>query len=164
MVAGRAHERGLGLGIADKLAFGKQPVAPSPLALDQQPALFAHEETAAGVLRRNMAVEELKRGKLASVVPDELDRRPVSSNLEIVTDDRPGGGRFRMRRDRRTLGLDAPRFTQLKRPEGGVDDVAPHVSQGAGAKIPPAAPLERVVGRMIGALRRRAEPEVPVQR
>src|SRR4029079_15467851 len=40
-------------------------------------------------------------------------------------------------------------------------DVTGHVTQGAGAEVPPAAPGEGAIGGVIGTLRRGSEPQVP---
>ena len=45
-----------------------------------------------------------------------------------------------------------------------IDDVATHVAEGASAEIPPAAPAERGVGRIIRTLVNRPEPQIPVER
>ena len=58
----------------------------------------------------------------------------------------------------------AGRMTQLQRPERQVHVVAGHVAERALAEVPPAAPLGRVIAAGgVGALGRRAEPEVPAE-
>src|SRR5439155_246157 len=48
-------------------------------------------------------------------------------------------------------------------PEGGVEIVDAHVADGPGAEIPEAAPGEGGVSFVVGAGRRWAEPEVPIE-
>ena len=76
MVAGRTRKRRLGRDKAGEVLLGEQPGASSSVSPDQQPALLAHEDAAAGVLGGRVAVEQLGGRKLAAVVPEELDRRP----------------------------------------------------------------------------------------
>src|SRR5438132_13881437 len=54
-------------------------------------------------------------------------------------------------------------MSELERLEHRRQLVAADVAQNAGPKIPPAAPGERMISRMIRTLGRRAEPEVPAQ-
>src|SRR6267143_4045188 len=76
----------------------------------------------------------------------------------------PRAGRRRFLEQRRRLGLDARGKAEIEGPVGGVHDVARHVAQRAGSEVPPAAPLERGVGGVIGSLRSGPEPEIPVER
>src|SRR6266404_2883950 len=52
---------------------------------------------------------------------------------------------------------------QLQRVEDRRQIVDTHVTESAAAEIPPAAPLERAIGRMVGTLGSGAEPQVPVE-
>ena len=58
--------------------------------------------------------------------------------------------------------LHAHRIAQVEAHVRHVERVAGHVAQGAGAKLPPAAPLERMIGRMIRPHFRRADELGPV--
>src|SRR5436305_10735334 len=54
-------------------------------------------------------------------------------------------------------------MTELEGAEDGVERVTADVAERAGPEIPPAAPDERQIGRMIGPAGRRAEPQVPFE-
>src|SRR5439155_17595973 len=60
------------------------------------------------------------------------------------------------------FGLDPRRVAQVERPERRIHRVTGYVAQGAGAEVPPAAPLERRVRRMVRPRGGRAEPQVPI--
>ena len=108
------------------------------------------------------AGEQLGRRQVAAVVPVhrergaavelgklELDLRPLRVAVAVV----PGA-----------LGLDRDRVAQVEGHERHVAGVAGHVAQRAGAEVPPAAPGERMIAVAVRPLRRRAEPDVPVER
>ena len=58
--------------------------------------------------------------------------------------------------------MQARRVAEVQAHVGHVERVAGHVAQRAGAERPPAAPLERVIGRVIGPHFRRADELWPV--
>src|SRR3989454_517323 len=96
----------------------------------------------------------------AAVPPYDFDLGSIALRREAVRDARTPGrglaeqlGRFR---------LDPRRVAQVERPERRIHGVTSDVSQRAGAEVPPAAPLERRVGRVVRARRGGAEPQVPI--
>ena len=54
------------------------------------------------------------------------------------------------------------RLSSAQGPDGAVEEVAAHVSEGARPEVPPAAPLERMQMLMIVAEGGRADPLVPM--
>ena len=75
---------------------------------------------------------------------------------------RIGGNRRRAPRRRRRF--DARRMRETERPERVIDQVRAHVAECAGTEFDPAAPVERVVDRVIRECPRRlAEIQIPPQ-
>ena len=64
----------------------------------------------------------------------------------------------------RALGLDSDRMSQLKGPERKVAEVAEEIAELAVREVPPVAPFERRVLRMVRPIGRGTEPEVPIER
>ena len=97
----------------------------------------------------------------APVVPRQLDRRQIAALRELVVRRR----RRRIRRavERRRQGLDRRRVAEIERPERMVDEVRAHVAKRALAPIHPAAPVERVIDRVVVDFRRAAEEQVPIE-
>src|SRR5262249_48026732 len=96
-----------------------------------------------------------------ALVPGELDRRHALALRELEDDARPGRAGFVVE----VLylgGDDAGRVAELEGHEGHVGGVAAHVAQGTGAEVPPAAPAEMVVGRVVLPEGGGAEELVPV--
>src|SRR5215471_13841436 len=96
-----------------------------------------------------------------TVVPSEAQRRHIAPGVEIVMDDLGLGVGFIV-----AIGgtrLDAHRHFQLHDPKDRVVAVAAHVAKRAATEIDPSAPGKGQVRMMEGALRRRAEPEVPIE-
>jgi len=65
--------------------------------------------------------------------------------------------------DGRPLGLGPLRVPQPERPEREVHVMAAKVAERPAAEVPPSSPLAGQVARMVRPMRRRAEPQVPVQ-
>src|SRR5579862_1033105 len=164
VVARGAGQRGLGLLHVLELLL-RQPFARAAVVVGGiERALRPDEErSAAGDL---LALVELD-GRLdedvvlLALVPDHLAGRHVAARGELVGDLRPAGVGFRI--DRLRLGFHRRRGAEPKRAVGQIRGMAGHIAEGAGAEVPPAAPLEVQVGGVVGALGRRAEPLVPVQ-
>src|SRR5262249_12854398 len=60
-------------------------------------------------------------------------------------------------------GLDAGGRLQLQHAKNGIETVAAHVAESAATEIVPAAPNEGQVSAAEGTLRRRPEPQIPIQ-
>ena len=90
------------------------------------------------------------------------DRRHIAASAELVS--HPRGNRICFIVDQRAGGLDSQGGLQLQSTPDRIYTVAADITQSTGSEIPPAAPFERRIGRMIWPLRRRAEPQVPIQR
>ena len=143
--------------------LGDQPGALAAPALDEHLALVADEEDAVLGVQLAAVLQLLRaRRQQAAVVPVQPDRRHVAAGREFVVHDR--GQRERLLEYRGRAGVHALRGAELQGGEDRRQVVNAHVAEAAGAEVPPAAPTERGVGRMIGPPRRRAEPQVPVQR
>ena len=101
------------------------------------------------------------RGHEPAVVPHELHLRHPVPFRELVV----GGRRTRIGRavERRGLGLDHGGQPELQRPHREVDQVRAHVAERALAPVHPAAPVERVVNRVVRHLGRDAEKQIPRQ-
>ncbi len=69
----------------------------------------------------------------------------------------------RLREEFRGTGVDAGRMLELQRPGNMSESVAAHISQRPCAEVPPSAPFERHISRMIRPIRSRAKPHIPVQ-
>ena len=54
-------------------------------------------------------------------------------------------------------------MAEFERPDGGVEGVRAAVAHHADAEVPPAAPDFRMIGGVVGPMRGRTEPEVPVE-
>ena len=67
---------------------------------------------------------------------------------------------FRLGRD----DLGRRRHAQVQRPIRGVEIVHAHVADRARAEVPPPAPLERHIHRVVRPKRRRPQPRLPVER
>src|SRR4030042_4266259 len=59
--------------------------------------------------------------------------------------------------------MDTGWMPELQRPGNMSESVAAHISQRSGAEVPPSAPFERHVGRMIRPIRSRTKPHIPVK-
>ena len=99
----------------------------------------------------------------AAVIPSDFNRRQVTSGRETVPDGRLVGIRFSV--GARRFGLHGERlgFAQLESPEGHVQQLTPRGSQRPGSEVEPPAPSVGMIGRIVGALGCRAEPQVPGQ-
>src|SRR5439155_522764 len=149
--AGRAGDRLLGVLEVGELLPGEEDVLPAVVVGNIDLALLADQEHTAPF--DLLALEEFLRIRWphAAIVPGERQRRHVAAGRELVTDDFPA------RRVLRLVRITAERFDgswifQVERPERGVENVAGHVAQGAGAEIPPAAPGERVINTVVPLL------------
>src|SRR5690606_36969178 len=100
-------------------------------------------------------------GPERAVAPHHLDRRPVAPGREFVLHPRLLGRG--LLEHRAAFGGDPSRVAQVEGPEGSVHRVAGDVAQGTGAVVPPAAPAERGIRRVIGPLGRGSLPQVPVK-
>ena len=108
------------------------------------------------------AVLQLRRPRRTRpFVPGELDGRHGAAGREAVGDDGREGMGFGV--EAAGGGLHGCRRVELQRPDRRVERVGPAVAHHAAAEIPPATPDHRVIGRMIRAERRRADPQVPVE-
>jgi len=98
----------------------------------------------------------------AAVVPHHPHLGARALGAERVGDPRAGRRRFLEGGvDSGSMRAGSPRSSaQL----GGVHDVACHVTERARAEVPKPAPFERYVRGLIRPLRRRTEPQVPVER
>ena len=126
-------------------------------------AAVPDEELPAGPARQPFSRGQLGRAGRgeASVAPDAPDRRAHAARRKLVDDARRGGRG--LGEERRRLGLDAGGLAELQRPERRVHRVAGDVAQRPGPVVPPAAPAERVVRRMVRPVRRRTQEEIPVE-
>ncbi len=59
--------------------------------------------------------------------------------------------------------LDSSGLPQLQRLKDCRENMATHVPKGSGPEIPPVSPSPWMIGRVVGALRRRPQPQVPIQ-
>src|SRR6266581_883900 len=96
----------------------------------------------------------------AAVAPHHLDLGAIALGGEGVRDAR--NRRRGLAEQLGRFGLDARGVAQAERPERRVHRVAGDVAQRAGAEIPPAAPLERCICRVVGPRGGGTEPQVPV--
>ena len=99
----------------------------------------------------------------AAFVPVDRHRSHVAAGREVEPHDRFRGKRlgvFAFDLD----ALDAGWRVEQQRPIHSVQNVARHIAQRAAAEVIPAAPVERLVFRVIRTRRGRADPQVPVQR
>ena len=120
------------------------------------------------VADRIQQVALTRRGWVASAawcfeafVPRDLDRRTSLSCGTMKFDDVRDGMRLGIpARDR---GLHERWLLDLERSVDAVQGMNAAIAHHAAAKIPPASPDGGVIGGMVGAFRRRSDPEVPVQ-
>ena len=125
------------------------------------------------------------RGRIEpAVVPIELDRRLRAARGELVVNRRRDGirdrlvvsARFARSRGRTRIGrnphrsplrrcrFDARRIRQSERPVRMIDQMRAHVAERADTEVDPAAPVERVIDRVIRDIfRDRSDVEIPVQ-
>src|SRR4051812_6685391 len=127
-----------------------------------QLALAADENRAAGRVERFFADLDRLRRQQTAVVPGELDRRLAAARRELVHRHR------RVREadavERRRHRFDRRRVAEIERPQRVIDQVRAHVADRADAPVDPAAPVERVIHRVIVDARRDAEEQIPVER
>src|SRR6266446_3397782 len=79
-------------------------------------------------------------------VPNQLYRRHVAARRKFPRDGGPPRISFRI--DRPRLGGDGRRILKFESHERHVGGVTGHVTQSAGAEIPPATPGERMISRL----------------
>jgi hypothetical protein len=100
-------------------------------------------------------------GKNAAVVPMKFNGRQVAASGKLIMDGGRNGHSFF--EDGSGTGVDTFRRAEIQRGKDGREIVDAHVAEPAGAEVPPTAPFEWRVSRVIGAEGRGAEPEVPIQ-
>ena len=133
----------------------------------QDVALFAHENSPFPTV---VAFEfHIIRawGTQPSIRPGELERRHAAACRELEANNR-GHGKGLVHDlfvivSGRCLHCNSVDLVELHGPDRRVQDVTAHVSQGAAAEVEPAPPLEGKIGRMIGSIPGRSQPEVPIQ-
>ena len=139
-------------------------IEPRVLAVDpgDQDAALAEEELAAR-LRQILAGGEEARARRAqvAVAPHHAELGSLAAGGEVVLDARRRRGG--LGEGSRGLGGQTVGIAQIVGPERGVHRVAGDVAQRAGAEVPPASPVEGMVGGMVRPERSGPEEEVPVQ-
>ena len=129
----------------------------------QHPALVAHENDPIFRIEFTVLFQVSRPVRQQSaVIPMQLYRRHFSARRKLVM--HHGGDRNRFFKHRRRAGRDALRRAELQGGENRRKIVNAHVAKAARAEVPPAAPAERRIGRMIWPPGCRAQPQVPVQR
>src|SRR5260370_4839842 len=94
-------------------------------------------------------------------MPSEFLRGHVATRGEIVMDD--GGQRVSLFETLAGARFDTGRRFELQDAKNSVETVGTHVAESAATEIAPNAPDERQVRVVERTLRRRAEPEVPIE-
>src|SRR6266480_7250269 len=124
---------------------------------------IADPELAAGVEGPRQRIRDLlgPRRIEATVAPYHRHRRTTALRREAVGDAR--ACRRRLGIELGGLRFDARRVAEIERPERRVHRMTGDVAERAGSEIPPAAPLEWRVGRIVGPLGYGTEPQIPVQ-
>src|SRR5512137_2203513 len=143
MPAERQQFRGVAINTADKH---------SPTAAEQGPSL-----------RRplHIGVHVLGSRRSRALVPSEFYRWQLLPGRKAESDD--GRKRVDLRVHATRRGLDSGGWPQLQGPIHHIQSVSPAIAHHAAAKIPPAAPCPRMVSAVVRTMRRRTEPEVPIQ-
>ena len=132
---------------------------------DHRPALADEQRAAPGEFRILGHLRERAIRHPSAVIPSDrqhLLRCPFCAGKDVAH--RLGRGPcFLVQAG--VLRADADRRGEFQRGENRIEDVAAEVAHRPAAKVLPVAPLERVIEiRLVGAHRRGADPQVPVQR
>ena len=141
-----------------ELVLGQQHLL---AVVGHQVAVLADEQHADAPLRQ---VDARRRGReFSAVVPGQRQPRPLRRGRMLPPRRQPL--RISLVAVIGALRLDRGGLPQFERPEGQVDQVAPHVAQAAIAKVPPLLP-DGAAAQVAGvkwALGGRAQPQVPIQ-
>src|SRR5690606_28530577 len=127
---------------------------------------------AVGVAQRVVCRDQVRVERPdAAVVPIQLHFRFIMARFgELKLDDRRWWTTFRnilwcpiFNEYLANACFDLGGVSQPECSECGIDQMTPHVAQGAGTGIPPAMPLKRMPGRTVIHPFRRANPQIPIQ-
>ena len=102
------------------------------------------------------------RGQETAVVPRQTDGRHFAACREFEEGLR--GVRERNFVKRSANGFDAGGQAEFERPERDVEKMRAHVANRAAAPVDPAAPIKRMIDRMVGNFGAHAEEKIPRQR
>src|SRR5579859_724630 len=149
--------RWLGCGVRERL---RQKARVEAIGVMHQLALAADDHDAAIFVHFLVFTEFFRlRRQEATVVPRQVDGRHFSARREFKESLR--GVRERNFVERRANGFDTGGQAELERPKRNVEQVRAHVADRTATPINPAAPVERMIDRVIGDLGSDAEEEIP---
>ena len=141
------------------LPAGKKPARP-PVHGHVQRVLGANDNAA--ICGQGLFLGQGGIRLFAAVIPGKFHRPALFVFGKQIFYNGPLGRSFIVHGGR--LRLNRQWITQIQRPIGKVLIVATHVAQCARAKVPPTAPLEGHIRRMIRPLGRGPQPQVPIKR
>src|SRR5207253_3688071 len=107
-----------------------------------------------------LLLQFLRSGRAqAAIVPDQLQRRHLTTPRKMIS--HHGGQWISFLIHPRRTGFHAGRMPKLQRAKDRIASMTADIAERAGPEIPPTAPFERQVGRIVRPKRRRAEPKIP---